>query len=765
MALGTGVHNLSLVVRGKNSASRALAGVRRDLGLVGASAKGVGGLLTAFAKTAALAFAAVAVAASVLSAIGIRQFAAFEDALISSLAIMGDVSEEQMGRVEQAARDMAKTSRFTAVETAEAFFFLASAGLDVEKSIGALPAVTQFAQAGMFDLSTATSLLTDAQAALGMKSDDTAENLKNMIHISDLLVGANTLADATTEQFAEALTNKAATGARTYGIALTDTIAILATFADNGIKGVAAGEKFFNVFRDLQKGAIKNADAFKEYGVAVFDATGNMRGGIDIIEDLEKAMEGLSDVEKKQMLLDLGFQERVQANILQLIGFTDEIRENAAALEEMGGITEEVADKQLTSLSAQMDIFKSRINDVFIELGKKLAPELKEFLPVLAEWVEKWGPKVIDWILAAKQWMGELITTVREFYQNTIVPLIEKFQEWWMAGEETRGNIVEAINGLVNWFQTVFVPWWMKLWEGSILPTLQSAVAFIMALVEWVTDGVADLWEKWGVYLMAFFELTWEGIQNILEGALQVIKGVFDFFTALFTGDWEALWDIFISILSGAWKVIKGIFQAATGIIMSVLIVLVEWAKDFWTGLWTYMKEAATIGWEKLTGWWDNDAAPWFSETWETVWSAASDFLGDVFEGMLGVIKVPLNGLLGLIEMTINAAINGANTAVRVINAISPFDDIPSIPNVSIPRLARGGFADRGGIALVGDRGPELLNLPRGANVMPLNSPAASDRFGGGGGKGLHIENLNFTGTEAMLQKWLDETAIMLRTA
>ncbi len=43
MAVGTGVHNLSLVVRGRNRASRALAGVRRDLALTGGAASKVGG--------------------------------------------------------------------------------------------------------------------------------------------------------------------------------------------------------------------------------------------------------------------------------------------------------------------------------------------------------------------------------------------------------------------------------------------------------------------------------------------------------------------------------------------------------------------------------------------------------------------------------------------------------------------------------------------------------------------------------------------------
>ena len=41
-----------------------------------------------------------------------------------------------------------------------------------------------------------------------------------------------------------------------------------------------------------------------------------------------------------------------------------------------------------------------------------------------------------------------------------------------------------------------------------------------------------------------------------------------------------------------------------------------------------------------------------------------------------------------------------------------------------VPGLATGGSVTRSGMALVGESGPELLNLPRGANVVPLNSTA-----------------------------------------
>ena len=120
---------------------------------------------------------------------GIREFANFQDALTESTAIMS-VTEDQLKSMEQASIDVARTTTFTATESAKAFFFLASAGLDAEQSIGALPQVSKFAQAGAFDLALATDLLTDAQSSLGLTSKDTAENIENMARVSDVLVKA-----------------------------------------------------------------------------------------------------------------------------------------------------------------------------------------------------------------------------------------------------------------------------------------------------------------------------------------------------------------------------------------------------------------------------------------------------------------------------------------------------------------------------------------------------------------------------------------------
>ena len=339
----------------------------------------------------------------------IKAFADFEKAMTSSTAIMGDMSEEMRTEMEKTARDVAKTTRFSAVEAAESYFYLASAGLDAAQSIKALPTVAAFAQAGNFDLALATSLLADAQSALGLKTNDTIQNMKNMIRVSDVLVKANILANANVQEFSEALTNKAAAALRLVNKDMEEGVAVLAVFADQGLKGAAAGEALNITLRDLQRAALKNDKIFKQFNVDVYDSHGNMNNLADIIGDLEKAFEGMSDKQLRSSLMMLGFQEESVSKIAALLGMSDAIRGYEADLRSAGGVTQEVADKQLSNLWDQLGLVKSRITDAAIELGDKLAPTIQDTILPLVD-------RLVDALDRAVNWFSNLTPETRQSY-------------------------------------------------------------------------------------------------------------------------------------------------------------------------------------------------------------------------------------------------------------------------------------------------------------------------------------------------------------
>ena len=175
---------IDIVMRGAGTASAQMSKLG---GVFGTSGK----QLSKFAKigVGAVAVALAGITKGVMASV--QAFTKFEDKMTQSLAIMETTTaqQQQMARV---ARDVATQTIIGASESAEAYFFLASAGLNAEQSMQALPQVARFAQAGMFDMATATDLATDAQSALGLTVKDAQQNLMNLTRVTDVLVKANT---------------------------------------------------------------------------------------------------------------------------------------------------------------------------------------------------------------------------------------------------------------------------------------------------------------------------------------------------------------------------------------------------------------------------------------------------------------------------------------------------------------------------------------------------------------------------------------------
>lgn len=326
----------------------------------------------------------------------------FDAAFTQSTAIMGDLSDAMRKDLKNAAIEVSKTVDFSAKKAAGAYFFLASAGKTAAQSIKEIPIVARFAQAGAFDLSRATDLLTDAQSALGLSSKNTAEDMTNMTRVSDVLVKANTLANATVAQFSESLTNKAGAALRILGKEIEEGAAVLSVFADQGLKGAAAGEALNIVMRDLQRSSLKNKQAFKLAKVAVFDQTGEMRNMADIIEDLDGLLAGMSDEQRRATLTTLGFQDKSIASTMALLGTADALREYEKQLKDAAGITDEVAKKQLQTFWKQLGLLRNRLVAVvlqaksFGEFGNDVLLPMFEMLVSVAEDLNKWWNDLSD---------------------------------------------------------------------------------------------------------------------------------------------------------------------------------------------------------------------------------------------------------------------------------------------------------------------------------------------------------------------------------
>lgn len=143
--------------------------------------------------------------------------------------------------------------------------------------------------------------------------------------------------------------------------------------------------------------------------------------------------------------------------------------------------------------------------------------------------------------------------------------------------------------------------------------------------------------------------------------------------------------------------------------------------------------------------------------------------IGGIAGRAFNALKRPFEGIgkrfLNFGKAMIEGIANGIKAAPgAILNAIKsmlPGGKVGSLIRKAIPGLAVGGIITRPGLAMVGERGPELLGLDRGAKVMPLPSPTVAPIALGGGGD-LSLAPVYLDGRvvgEVMAQRTADRRA------
>lgn len=142
------------------------------------------------------------------------------------------------------------------------------------------------------------------------------------------------------------------------------------------------------------------------------------------------------------------------------------------------------------------------------------------------------------------------------------------------------------------------------------------------------------------------------------------------------------------------------------------ITALVYWFEEIttWIGettggfldLWdVFLLASGPVGWFILAG-------KKIYENWEFI----VEGLTGLFTGMVQIVKKTFASIINFIKSPINASIDMINGALGKINGI------PGVNVPLIPHLAEGTTNFEGGLAVVGEKGPELVSLPAGTSVF-----------------------------------------------
>lgn len=332
----------------------------------------------------------------------------FESSMSSVEAISGATAEE-LEQLEEKAKEMGATTKFTAAESADAFGYMALAGWNVSDMLSGIDGVLELAASSNMDLAKASDIVTDYLTAFGLTAQDSSRFV-------DIMTYAMANSNTTTEMLGEAYKNCAATAA-SMGYSVEDTTAVLMTMANAGIKGGEAGTALNAIMTRLATDTKNCASELAEYGVNVYDAEGNMQSLSSILEGVSNHWETLTDQEQASLAKMLAGTNHYAALQTIMSGLSDTAEEAGMsfgdytkALEECEGAATDMSHTMIDNLQGDMTILDSAVDGMKLSLADELNPALRD----VVQYVTKQMPNIQKVMKPVAEGAGKLIKGITD---------------------------------------------------------------------------------------------------------------------------------------------------------------------------------------------------------------------------------------------------------------------------------------------------------------------------------------------------------------
>lgn len=582
----------------------------------------------------------------------------FSDSMSNVAAVSGATGEE-LESLRKLAKELGSTTAHSASAAADAMGYLALAGWDVNQIMSATPDMLSLASAAGMDLATAADIVSDTMSAFQMEATAAGK-------AADIFAAASAGSNTDVQMLGEAM-KYAGAAANAAGMDLAQTAAVMGVLADSGIKGSMAGTTFTAMMRDMKKNAVDGkleifdlAKGMNTAEIALYNADGSMRDMAAILQDLGEATKDMTTETKDLALSNLFGEQAVKGVNIALATGSERLNSFTESLNNSEGKAKTMAETMEDNLGGSLRALKSAFEGLLIQISEHLTPMIQNLAGRLAE-------------LAA--WFGNL-TEEQQRVILIIAGVVAAIGPLLIVIGTTITLVGKAILiikslGAALTFLTGPI--------GLIILAITGLIAMFVYLYknnEEFRDAVTVLWTN----LKEFFSLIFEGIKYV---AMLIFNELKEF--------WAKWGDTIMNEFKFIWTLIQEYFILATKTISNVLTTFINIFKGDWKGAW-------------------NSAKQIFIDIWDSI--------KKVFSSQIEWIMDQVRKVTDAIDKVKKAAGAVKDITVGTVNKIGS-----GIKNTvsKIPGLFEGGTIEEAGRVLVGEEGPEFLDLPRGAKVTPLN--------------------------------------------
>ena len=249
---------------------------------------------------------------------------------------------------------------------------------------------------------------------------------------------------------------------------------------------------------------------------------------------------------------------------------------------------------------------------------------------------------------------------------------------------------------------------------GMLASSFIEVIQWIIGWVQqWVTDNAEQL----------------EHIKNLFMSFFTAVKGFITSFISVAVAFWQQYGDNIMGIISTTFEFIKSTIDTVLKVVIEIFNVFAAVFRGDWEALGESIKKI----WKAL---WD-----WIGSLGKTIYNIGKNIVQALWDG--------IKDMWGRMTSWVGDKVKS------LLNSLNPFKGSSvTVSGPSIPAMATGGTVLQSGMALVGEAGPELLYLPRGAQVKPLS----------GAGITININGANIMddyGVDRMMDRVVERLALL----
>jgi len=337
--------------------------------------------------------------------------------------------------------------------------------------------------------------------------------------------------------------------------------------------------------------------------------------------------------------------------------------------EVLGGLQQKIsgtADAMGETATGKVQILKKSYEDLQERIGQMLVPVLTTLVDV--------GQHVMDWM----QKNPAIVTALAIVIGVLTVAIMAVAVAMWVAAAAELAVlwpillVAVAIAALITIIVLLATHW------GEVTKFIQTVW---QGFISWITQVIT----AFGAWWNNLWATIGKWIQTVWQGFITWIQAVWNGFVAWLMGGisalanwWNRSWNDFGTGVSQAWN---------SGIVGPI------------RSAWEWITNAISTGLGAI------------QSMWNGIWSGLGGIVHSVFGGIISFVAGGVNGVIDVID--------GMITAFDAVSGAVGGPHIGTIGHIAVRGFASGTPFAPGGLAVVGENGPELMNVPRGSQITP----------------------------------------------